>query len=234
MDKKASYSQQELVQHYEQKRFQGESGKFVNQKELSIVHKLILENPIERLTVLDSPCGTGRLSHFLEANGIKVIGLDYSEAMLKKSKNNCDSLLIRGDIMNFPIKDASLDCLVSLRFMFHYREVEPIFYQIKRALRDEGTLIFDTFNWSPKANFLFRDQRVFIHTRAKIRAIVENLAMQVVDEVDCFVISPMLYRLFPLYLAKSLDFLETKAPSWLLVRSFWCVKKSKHAGNTRS
>jgi SAM-dependent methyltransferase len=233
MDKRGIYSQEELVQFYENKRFHGRSGEFVNQKELAIVYKLIQKNLIEKVTVLDSPCGTGRLGHFLESNGINVIGLDYSEAMLRRSKRHRNLPLIRGDMFNIPIKDSSLDCLVSLRFMFHYREVEPIFCQIKRALRDEGTLIFDTFNWSPKANFLFRDRRVFIHTKAKIRALMDNLAMQVVDEVDCFVVSPMLYRLFPLYVAKSLDLLEKKAPLWLLVRSFWCVKKSKHAGSTR-
>src|SRR6266545_3028673 len=169
MDKRCSYSQEDLVARYDQSRFCGKSGEFVNQKELNIILYFIKQNCQNYLTVLDSPCGTGRLINFLKLNGINVIGLDYSEAMLKKSLTNIYIPLIRSDMFHLPIKDSSVDCVVSLRFFFHYMNVEPIFREVHRVLRNGGMMIFDTFNWSPKANFLFRDKRVFIHPRSKIR-----------------------------------------------------------------
>jgi SAM-dependent methyltransferase len=227
MDKRFSYSQEGLINTYVQKRFHGKSGEFVNQKELNTIYRFIMRHTIGELTILDSPCGTGRLGQFLKSTGIKVIGLDYSEGMLKKSKNNEKTPLVRADMFQLPVKDFSLDCMVSLRFMFHYRDIEPIFNEAKRALKNDGILIFDTFNWSPKANFLFQEKRVFIHPKRKIRNIMKNMEMKIIDESDNFFVSPMLYRLSPLYIVKLLESLEQMAPSRLFVRSFWCVQKQK-------
>src|SRR6266498_2412160 len=226
MDKRHSYSQEYLVDRYDRRRFCGKSGEFVNQKELSIISYFIEHTFAKNLTILDSPCGTGRVSQFLKLNGANVIGLDYSEPMLKKSLTNTGIPLIRSDMFHIPIKDVSIDCIVSLRFIFHYSNVEPVFHEAKRILRNGGVIIFDTFNWSPKANFLFKDQRVFIHSRSKVRHIMKNTGMHVVGEVHCFLVSPMLYKLLPLCIVKSLNFLEKIAPPWLFVRSFWCVRKS--------
>src|SRR6266850_3546365 len=139
MDKRDSYSQEKLVMLYEKRRFNGKSGEFVNQKELDIVYQFIKKNIKNELVILDSPCGTGRLTNFLKRKGIRVIGLDYSPAMLERSRNTDDIQLIRGDMFEMPMKTNSLDCIVSLRFLFHYRNIEPMFYQIKRILRYEGT-----------------------------------------------------------------------------------------------
>jgi SAM-dependent methyltransferase len=227
MDKRDSYSQEKLVTLYEKRRFNGKSGEFVNQKELDIVYQFIKKNIKNELVILDSPCGTGRLTNFLKRKGIRVIGLDYSPAMLERSRNTGDIQLIRGDMFEMPMKTNSLDCIVSLRFLFHYRNIKPMFYQIKRILKEEGILIFDTFNWSPRANFLLQDKRIYIHSRRKIKGIIQTSGMQVVDEYHCFLVSPMLYTLFPLPIVRSMEFLEKKVPPWLLARSFWCVKKKK-------
>jgi SAM-dependent methyltransferase len=226
MDKRASYSEKNLVEYYEKRGFTGKSGKFINQKELDIVYNCIVKNRMKDSVILDSPCGTGRLINFLNRQGMKVIGLDYSEAMLERSRHDNNIQFIRGDMFEIPIKDYALDCLVSLRFFFHYSDIEPIFDQVKRILRDEGVFIFDTFNWSPRANFLFQDKRIYIHTRKKIRDIIHKLGMQIVDEYHCFFVSPMVYRIFPLFIIRSMEYLEKKAPAWLLARSFWCVKKT--------
>src|SRR5918911_4500535 len=98
MDKRSTYSQHELVKFYERRRFSGRSGEFVNQKELNVVYSLITRNVLKKIVILDSPCGTGRLSQFLILHGMSVIGLDYSEAMINQVVHRIKIPLIRADM----------------------------------------------------------------------------------------------------------------------------------------
>jgi ubiquinone/menaquinone biosynthesis C-methylase UbiE len=225
MDKRMIYSQRDLVNIYEHKRFRGKSGEFVNYKELNLVYKLLINNAVKKTAILDSPCGTGRLTHFLKINGFNVIGLDYSEGMIDQTFKKTSVPVIRADMFHLPLRDRSLNCLVSLRFIFHYSDIQQVFIEARRVLTDGGHLIFDTFNWSPKSNMLFGDKRVYIHSRRKIKYMLEALGMNIVDARHCFFVSPQLYKLLPLRVVKFLELLEGLVPPWLLVRSFWCVRK---------
>jgi SAM-dependent methyltransferase len=225
VDKRNSYSQERIVREYEQKRFHGRSGELVNQTELNNICSLLIKNVRESGIILDSPCGTGRVVNFLKQRGMRLIGLDYSMPMLKTTIKKVNIPLVRADLFHMPFKDSSLNCIISLRFMFHYVNIEPILHEMRRILKDNGMLIFDTFKWSPKANFLFGHKRVFIHKMKKLRAFLKMNGMEIVDERYCFFFSPMIYRILPLRLAGALSALEKIIPSRFLVRAFWCVKK---------
>jgi len=70
--------------------------------------------------VLDAPCGTGILGDFLRARGFRVVGADISEAMLAVAGRRGSALgCVRADLESPPLKPASVDAVVSSRFLMH-------------------------------------------------------------------------------------------------------------------
>src|SRR5262245_53648499 len=76
-------------------------------------------------TILDLPCGTGRFTGALAREGFEVVGSDISLEMLHKAASIPDGRqqAIRGYVQAnaeaLPLRDASLDCVVCIRFMMH-------------------------------------------------------------------------------------------------------------------
>ena len=81
-----------------------------------LLNKIRIENP----TILDIPCGTGKLSKILLRKG-SVMASDVSPNMIKFSKDS----YVNGKFMGFSISDAtktgfkieSFDCVICLRLM---------------------------------------------------------------------------------------------------------------------
>ena len=117
------YQNKSYAAGYEKTRFQGIYGRFRNWNTKRIISKLI------RLTggkgiALDIPCGTGRLSHLILTNGYKWIGGDISLEMMAESRKRLDGLEdsfwnIRLDAEAMAFKDNSIDCIFSIRFIYH-------------------------------------------------------------------------------------------------------------------
>jgi len=120
---KVVYQNKEYAAIYEKRRFKGILGKIKNWNTQRLISKLL------RLTgregyALDIPCGTGRLSHLILRNGYRWIGSDISLEMMmesrKKTKGFEDSFWnIRTDAERMPFKDNSVDCILSIRFIYH-------------------------------------------------------------------------------------------------------------------
>jgi SAM-dependent methyltransferase len=76
-------------------------------------------------TILDLPCGTGRFTGALAREGYEIVGSDISLEMLQKAAviPGGDHEKIRGYLQanaeKLPLLDASLDCVVCIRFMMH-------------------------------------------------------------------------------------------------------------------
>jgi ubiquinone/menaquinone biosynthesis C-methylase UbiE len=225
MDKRLSYSRNDIVGRYDRRRFHGRGGEFVNKIEIDTICSFLKKYSLNNKVILDMPCGTGRFSQFMKSRGVETIGVDYSEAMIKQMLEKINIPVARGDLFSLPIKTSSIGCIVSLRFIFHYRSIKDILHELSRVLCNSGIVIFDTFNWSPKANFMFGDKRVFIHTRKKIMETLKGAKLNVIDERHCFLVSPQIYKALPFRFSKVLRACENLVPHCLMARSFWCAKK---------
>jgi len=76
-------------------------------------------------SVLDAPCGTGRIDLLLRERFPKVVGLDSSEAMLavyREMDNTRAGFL--GDIFRLPFKQDSFDWVVCHRLFHHFNTDE--------------------------------------------------------------------------------------------------------------
>jgi len=94
-----------------------------NPKRAAAEHRLLARVwPGERgETVLDLPCGAGRLLPFLRANGHAVLQGDGALAMLRQTREQdlAADLLVQCDALQTPFADASADGVVMFRFLHH-------------------------------------------------------------------------------------------------------------------
>ena len=108
---------------YEKTRFQGIYGRFRNWNTKRVISKLIRFTGRKGFA-LDIPCGTGRLSHLILESGYKWIGGDISLEMMMESRKRMDGFEgsfwnIRLDAEAMAFKDNSVDCVFSIRFIYH-------------------------------------------------------------------------------------------------------------------
>ena len=88
--------------------------------------------------VLDLPCGTGRITTFLLAEGFRVHAADWSEHMLEQAREAVGDAagdrvaFTRQDVMATTFGDGELDAVVCNRLLHHFTDAETR----RRALRE--------------------------------------------------------------------------------------------------
>ncbi len=100
-------------------------------------------------TVLDLGSGAG-FDAFLAAKRVgksgKVIGVDFSEEMIKRAKNNAKDYeyknvdFVYGDIEDLPIKDNSIDVIISNCVINLAPSKEKVFKESHRVLKHGGKM----------------------------------------------------------------------------------------------
>ena len=136
--KKEFYRDAAVAADYDQHRFTTPARKRRNVRKWRAIQKALAETP-DVLSVLDLPCGTGRFTGRLAEMGVKVVGSDISLQMMHEAAASprVDHPGIEGyvqaDAEALPFQNASFDCIVSIRFMFH---VDPV--TRRRILREMG------------------------------------------------------------------------------------------------
>lgn len=166
------YQNEQCASIYEKRRFKGLYGRAKNWNTKRVISKLV------RLTgkkgfALDIPCGTGRLSHLILKGGYHWIGADISLEMMmesrKKMMNGFEGNTwwnIRLDAERMPFKDNSLDCVFSIRFIYHIPE-EIRYRMLKEMRRIAKKWVIIDYNYPNKfkelarrIGFLFRERSV--------------------------------------------------------------------------
>ena len=121
-DVKKEYTRPEVASNYDAKRFASRAGKRRNRRKIATINKALalVDNPG---LVLDVPCGTGRFYEFLSTAGLKFVGSDISELMLRESLPKARDFpplaLVAADSEALPFKDDSFDVVMSIRYLFH-------------------------------------------------------------------------------------------------------------------
>ncbi|MEY2632696.1 MAG: hypothetical protein RIR00_1350 [Pseudomonadota bacterium] len=96
--------------------------------------------------ILDVGCGTGRASLPLARRGLRVTGIDSSQAMLDETRRQAGEVpvtLLQGDVAQLPLPDAAFDFLVSLNVVVHFPNWQEIMEEWSRVLRPGGRAVFD-------------------------------------------------------------------------------------------
>ena len=121
------YQNREIVKTYDIIRFKTIKGYLVDKREKYLIGKALRYGKIiSPATILDLPCGTGRLSIYLARKGFKVSAGDLSLEMIKAvegriENQNLKDLIISevsdAEAPNYP--DDSFDAVVCLRLLGH-------------------------------------------------------------------------------------------------------------------
>jgi SAM-dependent methyltransferase len=219
------YSLPRVTREYDERRFGGRSGEWVNARELGFALSLL--PPAGR--VLDLACGTGRLSRVLAARSYQVVGADYSTEMLAHARNDNTANYVRADAFHLPFSDQTFDAVCALRFAFHYPDLGPFLQEARRVLRPGGALVFDTYRWSPRALLGISSRawggRVYAFPSRRVLREAARTDLRPRREHRCFFFTPYLYRVLPYPLVVCLHAMENISPRLLLVRSFWRLER---------
>jgi len=79
------YKDKNIAKNYDQERFSSLAGRTFNELEKRNIRKAFRALDY-KATIVDVPCGTGRLAEVLLEEGFRVIGMDISAAMLEQAK----------------------------------------------------------------------------------------------------------------------------------------------------
>jgi ubiquinone/menaquinone biosynthesis C-methylase UbiE len=137
-----------LASDYDASRFSGQHGRFLLARDREIVRRFIQLAQPRRL--LDAPVGTGRAMAYVADRPMLRIGLDFTAEMLAHAAVNvpAPTSLLRGDAGALPFKDASFDCVTSLRFFHLFTEAQRVAFarEFMRVLAPGGHLIISFTN----------------------------------------------------------------------------------------
>ena len=104
--------------------------------------------------ILELACGTGRLTIPIAKEGYNITGLDVSEGMLEKAKENAREKKlaikwIRDDVRTFNINEKYKLIIFPFNSIAHLHDLESIdscFKVVKKHLKNDGRFILDMFN----------------------------------------------------------------------------------------
>jgi ubiquinone/menaquinone biosynthesis C-methylase UbiE len=221
--KRRFYSDAEVARRYDRLRFGGRSGRYVNQREIALVERLL---PAGR-RIVDVGAGTGRIGLALARRGDTVVSCDPSEAMLRQATAHGLKHEVQGDGFALPFVDGAFQGAVALRLLFHFANVRPLLGEIRRVVRLGGTLVCDTYAWSARALLPLQAARwgpavYAVRSRSfAARAAASGWAVRQV--VPCFLTSPYVYQLLPERASLRLERWEQRVPRRLLARRFWAL-----------
>lgn len=167
---KKVYQDKNVVSTYDQQRFESLKGYFTHKRELSLIYKALHYAsiiPPATLTVLDTPCGSGRLTSYLVQKGFDVKGLDISFQMVRYTKEKLTQCNVRdkgivcqGDTEYLPFQDNTFEACISLRLFGHTppNVRKAILHELKRA--SKKYLILAYYNKHCLQHFLRKGQRL--------------------------------------------------------------------------
>jgi ubiquinone/menaquinone biosynthesis C-methylase UbiE len=135
------YRNLEAARAYDRDRFQSESAKQLRDHNTQQAILRALREPGTIHSVLDLPCGTGRLTRLLVEGGFQYTGADQSEAMLTVAREKFSDLpganLVTSDASHLQFADNSFDCVVCVRFLnlFPSEMRLPMLREMRRVSR---------------------------------------------------------------------------------------------------
>ena len=227
--KRAFYREERVAAGYDQQRFGGASGAYVNNREIAVVARLL---PASLASVADVGAGTGRLLPLLRERSDRVLALDASLAMLRQvpspsrsHRGGSGTALVQADAFALPLASGGLEAATCLRLLFHLQEPAPVLRELRRVVQPGGVLVCDSATWSPRGLLpLGRGawgERVSAMSRQAFRTLAQEAGWRVAAERACFLISPYTYRRLSLPLARLLERLEGHLPERWRCRMFW-------------
>lgn len=164
------YQEVAVAERYDRERFSRVTGKIFNALEKHYIAQAVRHIPAGA-TVLDLPCGTGRLAEVLLQSGRRVVGVDISPAMLEVARRKLTRFGDRFatqvlDVMSLPDDTQPLfDAALCARVLMHFPLADQIRFLRNVARLSRGTVVFTQSLSTP-----------YHRTRRRIKRMIGNPA----------------------------------------------------------
>jgi len=96
-------------------------------------------------TLLDAPCGSGRLTPWLEQPGCVATGVDVSRSMLERARGAGGRRLVQASAAHLPFASGSFDHVVCCRLLHHLHEPEARLAVVRELVRVSRGLVIASF-----------------------------------------------------------------------------------------
>lgn len=221
------YIQKTIAECYEEDRFSGPGGKYVDSTEKATLRQMIRS---KKGKALDLACGTGRMTKVMETGGLEVIGVDISREMLLRAKG-VESPLVQADVLKLPFDDAIFDVVIAFRLLYFLDNLPDFLKEVRRVLKREGVFILSTDNrYSTRGilNLLFRlfktNRGIRLTTPKDLTDILGSLGFGIIVVKQVFALPLNSYRIFSLSLFNIIKFLDRITPKFFRVGIFLSAK----------
>lgn len=91
--------------------------------------------------VLDAGCGTGRHATYFAGRGFRTVGVDVTQAMLRRAQATPGAAFVRGDLEALPLRSRSVDAAVCSLALCHLPELGAALRELARVLMVGGRLV---------------------------------------------------------------------------------------------
>ena len=120
-----------------------------DRREKSLLEQ-IMQVAGHQVSLLDVPCGAGRLSGVLSRYADKVYEVDYSHAILKLCRENgprsgYTPLLANATALSLPFGDRAFDLVASIRLSHHFPEASDRLAHVRELCRVSRRYVLVTF-----------------------------------------------------------------------------------------
>jgi malonyl-CoA O-methyltransferase len=103
-------------------------------------------------SVIDLGCGTGRhMGHIRNRNPRRIVGVDFSNAMLSIARQRTDSseaCFIEANIEEMPLVDSLFDIGIASLVLSHVKDMKQALGEVSRILKPGATLLIADLHWT--------------------------------------------------------------------------------------
>jgi SAM-dependent methyltransferase len=184
----------------------------------SFLHFFGTQQDIFHGKVLELGCGAGNDSHIFSLQKPSCIyyALDIGgniPALSKRDEHISNLHYLRGNCLNLPIEDNSIDSAISYGVFHHTSDPQKCMNEAFRVLRDNGTLCI--YLYSNHENNIFKN--FGIRAETALMYLTKKMSIKV-GRIFCWSISPLILLLFswPAQILKKIKILERLGNSFPL------------------
>lgn len=110
--------------------------------EAALVRSILVPRLRAGASVLDAGCGAGRHAAFFAEQGFRTVGVDITQAMLRRAKTSSPgAAFVRGDLEALPLRSRSVDAAVCSLALCHVPALGTALRELARVLVPGGRLV---------------------------------------------------------------------------------------------
>jgi 2-polyprenyl-3-methyl-5-hydroxy-6-metoxy-1,4-benzoquinol methylase len=208
------YKNQSVAREYDRVRFSSLPGRVFNALEKRTIVKCFATLPVGK-TIVDMPCGTGRLADALLSHGYKVHGMDISAEMLAVAQAR---LKTYGDRFSSEVADAKhlakdaagYDGALCARVLMHFPLEQQIEFLTGVGQLSRGRVVINHSLSSPYQRLRRRIKRYLGHQESARHPITNKEIKQLLDGAGLREVRR--YRLWSL-ISEAIYIVAEKAPA---------------------